>query len=40
MTSKLRIESPEAMCHVINRGDQNESPQTPSQAQEVLSLCQ
>ena len=40
MTSKLRIESSEAMSHVINRGDQNESPQTPPQAQEVLALCQ
>ena len=40
MTSKLRIESAEAMYNVINRGDQNESPQMPPQAQEVLPLCQ
>jgi hypothetical protein len=26
MTSKLRIESPEAMRHVMNRWDQNEPP--------------
>jgi hypothetical protein len=39
MTSKLRIEPPEAMCHLMNRGDQNEPPQTLSQAQEVLPLC-
>jgi len=40
MTSKLRIEPPEALCHVMNCGDQNEPPQTPSQAQEFLLLCQ
>jgi hypothetical protein len=40
MTSKLRIESPEAICHVIERGGQSERTQTPPQAQEVLSLCQ
>ena len=40
MTRKLRIESPDAMCRVMNRWDQNEPPQTPSQAQEVLLLCQ
>ena len=39
MMSKLRIESPEAMRHVINRVEQNEPPQTPSQAQEDLPLC-
>jgi hypothetical protein len=39
MTSKPRIESPEAICHVINRGGQSEPTQTPPQAQEVLSLC-
>jgi len=39
MTSKPRIEPPEAMWHVMNRGDQNEPPQTHSQAQEVLPLC-
>jgi hypothetical protein len=27
MTSKLRTEPPEALCHVINCGDQNEPPQ-------------
>jgi hypothetical protein len=40
MTSKLRIESPEAMCHVINRGDQNERTQAPPQAKEVSSQRQ
>jgi hypothetical protein len=40
MTSKLRIESPETMCRVMNPGGQNEPPQTPSHAQEVLPLCQ
>jgi len=39
MASKLRIEPPEALCHVMNVGDQNELPQTHSQAQEVLPLC-
>jgi len=39
MTSKPRIEPPEAMWHVMNRGDQNEPPQSHSQAQEVLPLC-
>jgi hypothetical protein len=28
MTSKLPIESPEVMCHVMNSGDQNEPPET------------
>ena len=40
MSSKLRIEYPEAMYHVMNRWDRNEPPQTPPQAQEVLPLCQ
>ena len=40
MMSKVRIESPEAMCHAMNRRDQNEPPQTPPQVQEVLPLCQ
>jgi hypothetical protein len=40
MTSKLRIEFAEALYHVINRRDQNELPQTPPPAQEVLPLCQ
>ena len=39
MASKLRIESLEAMCHVMNREDQNEPSQTHSQAQKVLPLC-
>ena len=39
MTSKLRIEPPEEMCHVMIRGDQNEPPQTHSQAQEDFPLC-
>jgi hypothetical protein len=40
MSRKLRTEHPEAMCHLMNRGDKNEPPQTPLQAQEVLLLCQ
>jgi hypothetical protein len=32
MTSKLRIESAEALYHVINREDQNELPQAHSSA--------
>ena len=38
MPTKLRLESPAAMCHVMHRADQNEPPQTPTQAQEVLPL--
>ena len=40
MSSKLRTEHPEAMRHVMNRGDQKEPPRTRPQAQEVLPLCQ
>ena len=40
MSRKLRTEHPEAMCHVMNREDKNEPPQTTPQAQEVLLLCQ
>ena len=32
------MESSAARCHAINRRDQNESPQTPPQAQEVLCI--
>ena len=39
MMIKLRIESPGAMCHIMNRGHQNEPPQTRTQAQEDLPLC-
>ena len=39
MTSKLRLEPPEALCDVRNGGDRSEPPQTHSQAQKVLPLC-
>jgi hypothetical protein len=40
MTSKLRIEWPEAMCHVMDLGDQNEHPRRRSEALEVFPECQ
>jgi hypothetical protein len=40
MSSKLRTEYPEAINHVMSRGDQDEAPQTPPQAEEVYTLCQ
>ena len=40
MSSKLRTEYPEAINHVMSRGDQNEAPQTPPQAEEIYTLCQ
>ena len=40
MSSQLRTEHPEEMRHVMNRRGQKVPPPRPTQAQEVLPLCQ